>query len=159
MPAGVDRDGGVCYFGTKRGKGGAGMKRIYAAGVLAALTVLVVVLTCLATKGGALTGSWEATVDLGGAGALALRYTFCDDGTYTCAAAPDRSGLDSGAQLRGNYLVRGERLCMSEGLDYEIDLDVYDLFRLEGDTLTFLENSANHMTGFYPLTLTRVPEG
>ncbi len=158
MPRGVDRDGAVCYFDTKRGKGGAEMKRIYAAGVLAILTVLVAALTCLAPKAGALTGSWEIEVDLGET-PVVLRYTFCDDGTYTCAIAPDRSSLDDGAQLRGNYLVRGERLYLSEGLDYEIDLGVYDRFHLEGDELTLLENSANQMTGFYPLALTRVPEG
>ncbi len=134
------------------------MKRICAAGVLAVLTVLVVVLTCLAPKGGALTGSWEAGVDPGET-PVVLRYTFCDDGTYTCAVAADRSGLDSGAQLRGNYLVRGEKLYLSEGLDYEIDPDMYDLFHLEGDKLTLLENSAGDMSGFYPLTLTRVAEG
>ncbi len=134
------------------------MKRIYAVGVLAALTVLAVVLTCLAPKGGALAGSWEAGLDLGETPAV-LRYTFCDDGTYTCAIASDRSGLDDGAQLRGNYLVRGEKLYMSEGLDYRIDPEVYDRYRLEGDELTLLENSAADMSGFYPLTLTRVAEG
>ncbi len=135
------------------------MKRICAAGVLAILTVLVVVLTCFAPKAGALTGSWEAAVDPGGTGAMVLRYTFCDDGTYTCAVAADRESLADGAQLRGNYLARGERLYLSEGLDYEIDLGVYDLFHLEGDKLTLLENSAADMSGFYPLTLTRVAEG
>ncbi len=134
------------------------MKRIYAVGVLARLTVLVVVLTCLAPKGGALTGSWEAAVDLGETSAV-LRYTFCDDGAYTCAAAPDRAGLDGGIQIRGNYLVRGNKLYLSEGLDYRIDPDVYDLYRLEGDELTLLENSAADMSGFYPLTLTRAAEG
>ncbi len=133
------------------------MKRIYAAGVLMVLTVLVVVLMCLAPKGGALTGSWEAAVDLGETSAV-LRYTFCDDGTYTCAAASDRSGLDGGVQLRGNYLVRGNKLYVSEGVDYRIDPKVYDLYRLEGDELTLLENSTG-ATGLYPLTLTRVAEG
>ncbi len=134
------------------------MKRVYAVGALAILTVLVVALTCFAPKAGALTGSWETGLDLGET-PVVLRYTFCDDGTYTCAVAADRSGLDSGAQLRGNYLVRGEKLYLSEGLDYEIDPDVYDRFRLEGDKLTLLENSAGDMSGFYPLTLTRVAEG
>ena len=134
------------------------MKRIYAAGVLVILTVLAVVLTCLMPKGGALTGSWETELDLGET-PVVLRYTFCDDGTYTCAVAADRSSLDDGARLQGNYLVRGEKLYMSEGLDYRIDPEVYDLYRLEGDELTLLENSANHMGGFYPLTLTRVLEG
>ncbi len=133
------------------------MKRIYAAGVLAVLTVLVVVLMCLAPKGGALTGSWEAAVDLGETSAV-LRYTFCDDGAYTCAAATDRAGLNGGIQLQGNYLVRGNKLYMSEGLDYRVDPKVYDLYCLEGDKLTLLENSAG-AAGLYPLTLTRVTEG
>ncbi len=143
----------MCYFVTKETKGGGEMKRIYAVGVLAALAVALV---CLVPKAGALTGSWEATVDLGGTGAMVLRYAFCDDGTYTCAIAADRSSLDDGAQIRGNYLVRGEKLYMSEGLDYRIDPEVYDLYRLEGDELTLLENSAADMSGFYPLTLKRV---
>ncbi len=134
------------------------MKRIYAAGLLVILTVLAVVLTCLAPKAGALTGSWETGLDLSGTSAV-LRYTFCDDGTYTCAVAADRESLADGARLRGNYLVQGEKLYLSEGLDYKIDLDVYDLFRLEGDELTLMENSAADMSGFYPLTLARVLEG
>ncbi len=134
------------------------MKRIYAVGVLVILIVLAVVLTCLAPKGGALTGSWEAAVDLGETSAV-LRYTFCDDGAYTCAIAYDGVSLADGAQLRGNYLVRGNKLYLSEGLDYRIDPDVYDLYRLEGDELTLLENSAADMSGFYPLTLTRAAEG
>ncbi len=134
------------------------MKRIYAAGILAILTVLAVVLMCLMPKGGALTGSWEAAVDLGEA-PVVLRYTFCDDGTYTCAVAPDRASLTDGVQLRGNYLARGSKLYMSEGPDYRIDPEVYDLFRLEGDELTLLENSAADMSGFYPLTMTRAAEG
>ncbi len=133
------------------------MRRIYAAGVLAILAVLVVVLTCLMPKGGALTGSWEAAVDLGETSAV-LRYTFCDDGTYTCAVAPDRASLTDGVQLRGNYLARGSKLYMSESLDYRIDPKVYDLYRLEGDKLTLLENSTG-AAGVYPLTLTRVTEG
>lgn len=131
------------------------MKRSYAVGVLLAL---VVAAACLVPRGGTLTGSWETTVDLGGETSVALRYTFCDDGTYTCAMAPDRAGLADGVQLRGNYRVRGTRLYMSGSLDYKIDLAVYDLFRLEGDELTLLENSAADMSGFYPLTLTRVAE-
>ncbi len=157
MPGGVDTRGAVCYFDTKRGKDGVGMKRIYAVGVLAILTVLVVVLTCLAPKGGTLTGSWEAAVDVGQP--AVLRYTFCDDGTYTCAVAAGGTSLADGVQIQGNYLVQGAKLYMSEGLDYRIDPDVYDLYHLEGDELTLLENSAADMSGFYPLTLTRAAEG
>lgn len=50
----------------------------------------------------------------------------------------------------GRYQVRGDRLYTSEGLDYEIELDVYDRCCLEGDKLTLLENSANQTNGFYP---------
>ncbi len=141
------------------------MKRIYAAGVLAILTALVVALTCLAPRGGALTGSWEIEVGEYPYGGWhpewqpwALRYTFCDDGTYTCEAVYGGTNLADGAQLRGNYLVRGNKLYMSEGLDYKIDPDVYDLYRLEGDTLTLLENSTG-APSLYPLALTRVTEG
>ncbi len=134
------------------------MKRIYAVGVLAILTVLAVALMCLGPKGGALTGHWETGLDLGGTSTV-LRYTFCDDGTYTCAFVYDGADPADGAQLQGNYLVRGNKLYLSEGLDYKIDPKVYDIYRLEGDELTLLENSAADMSGFYPLTLTRVAEG
>ncbi len=156
MPGGVDRRGGVCYFDTKETKGGEGMKRLYAVGVLVILTVLAVVLTCLIPKGGALTGSCEFGVDLGETPTV-LRYTFCDDGTYTCAVVYDGASPADGAQLRGNYLVRGNKLYLSESLDYRIDPEVYDLYRLEGDELTLLENSTG-APGLYPLTLTRVAE-
>lgn len=135
------------------------MKRIYAVGVLAALSA---VLLWAVPRGGTLTGSWEAAVDLGGQAApentAFLRYTFDGDGTYTFTVAFDRAGLADGARVQGRYWVRGDRLYTSESLDYEIELDVYDRYRLEGDELTLLENSANQMNGFYPLTLTRVED-
>lgn len=129
------------------------MKRTHA---LAVVALLVVALTLLFPRTDPLVGRWEATVDPSGgeaAGAL-LRYTFWSDGTYLCRVSADGAGA---AELRGNYQTWGRRLYLSEGPDYKIDLTTYDLYQLEGDTLTLLENARDgDMGGFYPLTLHRV---
>ena len=135
------------------------MKRLYALGLVA---LLAVALLWLVPGDGPLVGSWEATVELPGgenapsATAVRLRYTFRDDGTYICRVSAETDGAE--AQSQGNYKFRGDRLYLSAGLDYPIDQTVYDRCRLEGNTLTLLDNVQGDMAGFYPLTLTRCDE-
>lgn len=134
------------------------MKRGIALGVLAALVVTVTAVTLWAGHSSPLVGSWEADIALDESQSVSLRYTFDRDGVYTCALSAQGKGQSGNAQVRGNYKALGERLYLSEGLDYAIDVAVYDRYRLSGDTLTLLDSSTGDLAGFYPLELTRVEE-
>lgn len=134
------------------------MKRGIALGVLAALVVTVTAVTLWTGHGSPLVGNWEADIALDESQSVSLRYTFDPDGTYTCALSAQGKGQSGNAQVRGNYKALGERLYLSEGLDYAIDMAVYDRYRLSGDTLTLLDSSTGDLAGIYPLELTRVEE-
>lgn len=142
------------------------MKRGYALGALALLIAVLLMVLWVMPVGGPLVGDWEATVELSGGSETApvsasacLRYTFHQNGTYTCVVTAGPGGAEGEVQLQGNYTAQGDRLYMSQGLDYKIDPGTYDRYRLEGDALTLLENAqGGDMGGFYPLTLTRVEQ-
>lgn len=134
------------------------MKREIALGVLVALIVALWALLRLLSGGSPLVGSWETDIVLDESQTVSLRYTFDPDGTYTCALSAQGKGQSGNAQVRGNYEALGDRLYLSEGLDYAIDVAVYDHYRLSGDTLTLLDSSTGDLGGFYPLDLTRVEE-
>lgn len=134
------------------------MKRGCALGVLAALVVALWAIFCLLPGGSPLVGSWEADIALDESQSVSLRYTFDPDGTYTCALSAQGKGQSGSTQVRGNYKAVDDRLYLSEGLDYAVDMAVYDRYRLSGDTLTLLDSSTGDLAGFYPLELTRVEE-
>lgn len=134
------------------------MKRGIALGVLAALMAALLALFCLLPGGSPLVGSWETELALDESQSVKLRYTFGPDGTYTCDLSVRGKGPSGNAQVRGNYKALGDRLYLSEGLDYAIDVAVYDHYRLSGDTLTLLDSSTGDLVGFYPLDLDRVEE-
>lgn len=74
-------------------------------------------------------------------------------------------GLESGmvdeivseAAMSGNFEVKGDKLFLSDGLDYAVDPAVYEVFTLEGDTLTLVENvgAEDDSFGLYPVVFTR----
>lgn len=60
--------------------------------------------------------------------------------------------------MEGNYEVSGDKLFLSDGLDYGVDEDVYDLYEMDGDSFTLLENVGgddDELFGLYPMTFTK----
>lgn len=60
----------------------------------------------------------------------------------------------------GNFKVEGDRLFLSDGLEYAVDEDVYDICEISGDILKMLEGEGYEDGGpfanLYPVTFTRV---
>lgn len=60
----------------------------------------------------------------------------------------------------GNYKVRGERIHLSDSLDHLVDPEVYDLYELEGDTLTIRDHVGGEtndlVEAMYPIVLKKV---
>lgn len=58
----------------------------------------------------------------------------------------------------GNFEVKDGKLFTSEGLDYAVDPQVYEIYTIEGDTLTIDKgNSADSDGDFaYPMTFTKI---
>lgn len=60
--------------------------------------------------------------------------------------------------MEGNYEATSDKLFLSDGLDYDVDEEVYELYEMDGSTLTLLENvggDEDDLFGLYPLTFTK----
>lgn len=59
----------------------------------------------------------------------------------------------------GNYKAKDGKLYLSDGLEYQVDPAVYDLYQLEGDVMTIEAGTAaleEGMESVYPMVLNRV---
>lgn len=72
----------------------------------------------------------------------------------------DVSSMVADTAMEGNFKARGGKLHLSDGLDHLVDPKMYDVYELEGDTLTLLESvgggETDQFAGLYPLTLKKV---
>lgn len=68
------------------------------------------------------------------------------------------SQLMEEAASEGNYEAKDGRLYLSDGVENRVDPLIYDLYTLEGDTLTLTESVGGDtdMAELYPLTLKKV---
>ena len=59
--------------------------------------------------------------------------------------------------MEGNYEVKGDKLFQSEGMEYAIDPAVYEVFELDGNTLTLVEYVGDDtgISEVYPITFTK----
>ena len=58
----------------------------------------------------------------------------------------------------GKYAIKGDKLLLSAGLEYDVDPEIYEVFVLEGDKLTMQEGAGAEKDEFvtYPYTMTKI---
>ena len=83
-----------------------------------------------------------------------------DDVMYEMTAAMDTGVIDmvvAEATLEGNYEVKGDKLFLSDGLDYAVDPSVYEVISVDGSTLTLKESVGGEADtfGVYPVVFTK----
>lgn len=61
------------------------------------------------------------------------------------------------ARSEGKFKVKSGKLYLSAGLDYEVDDNVYDNYKVDGNTLTLLDyvGEDDGFLGMYPITFTK----
>lgn len=68
--------------------------------------------------------------------------------------------VEKSMSTEGNYKVRGDKIHLSDSLEHLVDPEVYDLYELEGDTLTIRDHvggETNAMVdAMYPMVLKKV---
>lgn len=62
-----------------------------------------------------------------------------------------------GASSEGKFKAKSGRIFLSDGLDYEVDPNVYGIYKVDGSTLTILDyvGEDQNFLGMYPLTFTK----
>ena len=62
-----------------------------------------------------------------------------------------------GASSEGKFKAKSGRIFLSDGLDYEVDPNVYGIYKVDGSTLTILDyvGEDENFLGMYPLTFTK----
>ena len=110
---------------------------------------------------------------------LPTTFTFLSDGTYTIDVDTSKIMFmifqsdymigqladRLGTQIRGHYRAEDGKLYMTTDMDAELTDTNYDIYKIEGDTLTLSECHCHKGEGFpnipwdlYPITLTRTTE-
>lgn len=68
--------------------------------------------------------------------------------------------LAESMSAEGNYKVRGDKIYLSDGLEHLVDPKVYDLYELEGNTLTIRDHVGGEtndlVEAMYPIVLEKV---
>lgn len=59
------------------------------------------------------------------------------------------------ATMEGNYEVKGDKLFLSDGLEYDVDPAIYEVIELDGNTMTWIENVGSDELGLYPIMFTK----
>lgn len=62
-----------------------------------------------------------------------------------------------GASSEGKFKAKSGRIFLSAGLDYEVDPNVYGIYKVDGSTLTILDyvGEDENFLGMYPITFTK----
>ncbi len=62
-----------------------------------------------------------------------------------------------GTSSEGKFKAKSGRIFLSAGLDYEVDPNVYGIYKVDGSTLTILDyvGEDENFLGMYPLTFTK----
>lgn len=90
---------------------------------------------------------------------LALSGMSLDDLSAEMRASFDSQEMVAELSSEGNFKVADGKLFLSDGLDYAVDLEVYDLYTIEGSTLTIDKGSESESDEFddmlYPMVFTK----
>ena len=83
---------------------------------------------------------------------------YSDDEKFSVVGGgPDAEQMVDGASSEGKFKAKSGRIFLSDGLDYEVDPNVYGIYKVDGSTLTILDyvGEDQNFLGMYPLTFTK----
>lgn len=102
----------------------------------------------------------DAGMDMTAEELFAQMGTSLDDLINDSFSAEDLSDVTDMAAAEGNYETKDGKLYLSDGKEYQVDPEIYEVYTIEGDKMTFVESvggdADDDMAELYPLEFQRV---